>query len=118
EEMVAGATFSVLVDQAPFIEESINSLATEGLLGLVMAVIVILAFLRSGRATLVTAVSVPVSLLVAFVGMQAAGYALNILSLGGLTIAIGGIVDDSIVVIENVERHMRYGKTRRATIVD
>ncbi len=118
EEMVAGATFSVLVDQAPFIEESINSLATEGLLGLVMAVIVILAFLRSGRATLVTAVSIPVSLLVAFVGMQAAGYTLNILSLGGLTIAIGRIVDDSIVVIENVERHMRYGKTRRATIVD
>ncbi len=118
EEMIAGATFSVLVDQAPFIEESINSLATEGLLGLVMAVIVILAFLRSGRATLVTAVSIPVSLLVAFVGMQAAGYTLNILSLGGLTIAIGRIVDDSIVVIENVERHMRYGKTRRATIVD
>ncbi|MGP7959458.1 efflux RND transporter permease subunit [Sanguibacter sp. A247] len=118
EATIAGASFSVLVDQAPFIEESISGLATEGLLGLVMAIIVILGFLRSGRATLVTAVSIPVSLLIAFVGMQAAGYTLNILSLGGLTIAIGRIVDDSIVVIENVERHMRYGKSRRATIVD
>ncbi|QIK82314.1 efflux RND transporter permease subunit [Sanguibacter sp. HDW7] len=118
EASVAGSSFDVLVDQAPFIEDSISGLATEGLLGLVMAIIVILAFLRSGRATLVTAVSIPVSLLIAFVGMQAAGYTLNILSLGGLTIAIGRIVDDSIVVIENVERHMRYGKSRRRTIVD
>ena len=118
EARVAGASFDVLVDQAPFIEDSISGLATEGLLGLVMAIIVILAFLRSGRATLVTAVSIPVSLLIAFVGMQAAGYTLNILSLGGLTIAIGRIVDDSIVVIENVERHMRYGKSRRRTIID
>lgn len=114
---IAGSQLTVLIDQAPFIEDSISSMATEGLLGLVMAVIVILAFLRSGRATLVTAVSIPVSVLVTFVGMQAAGYSLNILSLGGLTIAIGRIVDDSIVVVENIERHMRRGRPRRETIV-
>src|SRR5690625_4008323 len=118
KELVTDAEFDVLIDQAPFIEESISSLGIEGLLGLVMAVLVILLFLRSGRATLVTAVSIPTSLLIAFVSMQAAGYTLNMLSLGGLTIAIGRIVDDSIVVIENVERHMRYGKSRRDTIVD
>src|SRR5690625_2834821 len=118
KELVSEAEFDVLIDQAPFIEESISSLGIEGLLGLVMAVLVILLFLRSGRATLVTAVSIPTSLLIAFVSMQAAGYTLNMLSLGGLTIAIGRIVDDSIVVIENVERHMRYGKSRRDTIVD
>src|SRR5699024_2028738 len=118
KELVSDAEFDVLIDQAPFIEESISSLGIEGLLGLVMAVLVILLFLRSGRATLVTAVSIPTSLLIAFVSMQAAGYTLNMLSLGGLTIAIGRIVDDSIVVIENVERHMRYGKSRRDTIVD
>ncbi|HLS02542.1 MAG TPA: efflux RND transporter permease subunit, partial [Beutenbergiaceae bacterium] len=118
KDLVPEADFSVLIDQAPFIEDSISSLGIEGLLGLVMAVLVILLFLRSGRATLVTAVSIPTSLLIAFVSMQAAGYTLNMLSLGGLTIAIGRIVDDSIVVIENVERHMRYGKSRRDTIVD
>ncbi|MPV50400.1 MMPL family transporter [Pseudactinotalea sp. HY160] len=118
ETLVAGATFTVLIDQAPFIEDSISALTSEGLLGLAMAVIVILVFLRSGRATLVTAVSIPISLLIAFVGMQAASYTLNILSLGGLTIAIGRIVDDSIVVIENVERHMHLGKSRYRTIID
>lgn len=117
-DQLDGAELDVLVDQAPFISESISSLAIEGGLGLVFAVVVILLFLRSGRATLVTAISIPLSILVAFVGMNAAGYTLNILTLGGLTIAIGRIVDDSIVVIENVERHFEYGKPRVRTIVD
>src|SRR5690606_1300389 len=81
-----GVSFDVLIDQAPFIEDSISALTSEGLLGLVFAVLVIWAFLRSGRATLVTAVSIPSSVLIAFVGMQAAGYTINILTLGGLTI--------------------------------
>ncbi len=115
---VPGVTFDVLIDQAPFIQDSISALTSEGLLGLVFAVLVIWAFLRSGRATLVTAVSIPTSVLIAFVGMQGAGYTINILTLGGLTIAIGRIVDDSIVVIENVERHMSLGKPRRRAIVD
>lgn len=115
---MAGVTFHVVLDQAPFIEQSIASLTQEGLLGLAFAVLVILLFLRSWRATLVTAASIPVSILVAFVAMNGAGYTLNLLTLGGLTIAIGRIVDDSIVVIENVERHLAYGKSRRRTIVD
>ena len=118
EAQLGGAELDVLLDQAPFITESISSLALEGGLGLVFAVIVILLFLRSARATLVTAISIPLSILVAFVGMNAVGYTLNILTLGGLTIAIGRIVDDSIVVIENVERHLEYGKSRTRTIVD
>lgn len=115
---MAGVSFDVVLDQSTFIEDSISALTQEGLLGLVFAVLIILVFLRSGRATLVTAVSIPMSILVAFVAMNAAGYTLNLLTLGGLTIAIGRIVDDSIVVIENVERHLAYGKSRRATIVD
>ena len=118
QAQLPGAQLDVLIDQAPFITESISSLAIEGGLGLVFAVVVILLFLRSARATLVTAISIPLSIMVAFVGMNAAGYTLNILTLGGLTIAIGRIVDDSIVVIENVERHMEYGKDRVRTIVD
>jgi len=118
QSQLDGAQLDVLIDQAPFITESISSLALEGGLGLVFAVVVILLFLRSARATLVTAISIPLSILVAFVGMNAVGYSLNILTLGGLTIAIGRIVDDSIVVIENVERHFEYGKSRTRTIVD
>jgi HAE1 family hydrophobic/amphiphilic exporter-1 len=108
---------TVVFDQAPYIEESINSLAVEGLLGLVFAVIVILVFLLSIRSTLVTAISIPVSVLITFVGMQASGYTLNIITLGALTIAIGRVVDDSIVVIENIKRHLSFGEDKRSAIL-
>lgn len=101
----AGATFTVVFDQAPYIQQSIEALAQEGLLGLFFAVLVILLFLMSVRSTLVTAISIPTSVLITFVGIQAFGYSLNILTLGALTIAIGRVVDDSIVVIENIKRH-------------
>ncbi|WP_435749039.1 efflux RND transporter permease subunit [Microbacterium sp. PMB16] len=104
-EAFPDAEFTIIFDQAPFIQQSIESLATEGLLGLVFAVIVILVFLLSIRSTLVTAISIPTSVLITFIGLQAFGYSLNILTLGALTIAIGRVVDDSIVVIENIKRH-------------
>ncbi|MCI1019909.1 efflux RND transporter permease subunit [Microbacterium sp. C5A9] len=104
-EAFPDATFTIIFDQAPFIQQSIETLATEGLLGLAFAVIVILVFLLSIRSTLVTAISIPTSVLITFIGLQAFGYSLNILTLGALTIAIGRVVDDSIVVIENIKRH-------------
>ena len=112
-----GATFTVVFDQAPYIQQSIEALATEGALGLLFAVIVILVFLLSVRATLVTAISIPTSVLITFIGLQAADYTLNILTLGALTIAIGRVVDDSIVVIENIKRHLVAGVDKAATIV-
>lgn len=104
-DSLGGAEFTVVFDQAPYIQQSIEALAQEGLLGLLFAVIVILIFLMSVRSTLVTAISIPTSVLITFVGIQAFGYSLNILTLGALTIAIGRVVDDSIVVIENIKRH-------------
>ncbi|MBG6214387.1 MAG: efflux RND transporter permease subunit [Cryobacterium sp.] len=117
EAAVAPATFTVVFDQAPFIQQSIDALTQEGLLGLGFAVIVILLFLLSVRATLVTAISIPTSVLITFIGLQSVGYSLNILTLGALTIAIGRVVDDSIVVIENIKRHLVAGADRAATIV-
>jgi HAE1 family hydrophobic/amphiphilic exporter-1 len=108
---------TVVSDQAPSITTSINSLAEEGLLGLVFAVIVILIFLFSIRSTLVTAISIPVSVLMTFIGMQAAGYTLNIITLAALTIAIGRVVDDSIVVIENIKRHIGLGEDKLPAIL-
>ncbi|GAA5034191.1 efflux RND transporter permease subunit [Microbacterium fluvii] len=99
------AEFTVVFDQAPYIEQSIEALAQEGLLGLAFAVLVIFVFLLSVRSTLVAAISIPTSVLITFIGIQAFGYSLNILTLGALTIAIGRVVDDSIVVIENIKRH-------------
>ncbi|MFT2818335.1 efflux RND transporter permease subunit [Leifsonia sp. A12D58] len=118
EKDIPGATFTVVFDQAPFIQQSIDSLTQEGLLGLVFAVLVILVFLLSIRATLVTAISIPTSVLITFIGLQAVGYSLNILTLGALTIAIGRVVDDSIVVIENIKRHLVAGVDKSGTIVE
>ncbi len=113
----SNAKFTTVLDQAPFIEKSIKDLATEGLLGLAFAVVVILLFLLSVRSTLVTAISIPLSLLITFIGLWATGYSLNILTLGALTIAIGRVVDDSIVVIENIKRHLSYGEDKRTAIM-
>ncbi|MFF0657042.1 efflux RND transporter permease subunit [Micromonospora tulbaghiae] len=113
----SGAELTVVFDQAPFVEKSIESLTTEGLLGLVMAVVVILVFLLSVRSTVVTAVSIPLSVLVALIVLWSGDYSLNLLTLGALTIAVGRVVDDSIVVLENIKRHLEYGEPKRDAIL-
>ncbi|MFX4274001.1 efflux RND transporter permease subunit [Propionibacteriaceae bacterium Y1685] len=116
-EIGENTTFDVLFDQAPYIEDSIHDLSTEGMLGLVMAVIVILLFLWSVRPTLITAISIPMSLLIAMIGLWVGGYSLNMLTLGALTVAIGRVVDDSIVVIENIKRHQSTGAPFNAELI-
>ncbi|GAA3612611.1 efflux RND transporter permease subunit [Nonomuraea rosea] len=111
-----GAALTIVYDQAPEVEKSIESLTTEGLLGLAMAVLVILVFLFSIRSTLVTVVSIPLSVLIALIALWVWDYSLNMLTLGALTIAIGRVVDDSIVVLENIKRHLSYGEHKRRAI--
>ncbi|MFC7109851.1 efflux RND transporter permease subunit [Nonomuraea rubra] len=108
---------SVVFDQAPYVEQSIESLTTEGLLGLIFAVLVILVFLLSVRSTLVTAVSIPLSVVIALIVLWAGDYSLNMLTLGALTIAVGRVVDDSIVVLENIKRHLAYGEAKLQAIL-
>ncbi len=97
-------------DQATPITQAIGDILREGLLGAAFAILVIFAFLRSGRATLVAAVSIPLSLLVALIVLWWQGITLNILTLGGMMVAIGRVVDDSIVVLENISRHVSEGE--------
>ncbi|HEX6685505.1 MAG TPA: efflux RND transporter permease subunit [Candidatus Limnocylindrales bacterium] len=116
-EAESGADLEVIFDQAPEVEKSIRSLTTEGMLGLAFAVLVILLFLLSVRSTLVTAVSIPVSVVIALIALWSVDYSLNMLTLGGLTIAIGRVVDDSIVVLENIKRHLAGGESKRDAIL-
>jgi multidrug efflux pump subunit AcrB len=111
------STITTIFDQAPLIEQSIHDLAIEGLLGLVFAVLVILFFLFSIRATLITAISIPLSLLIAMIGVQLSDYSLNIFTLAGLTVAVGRVVDDSIVVVENIKRRDLGHRTLRPSDV-
>ncbi len=101
-----GQNASVLTvfDQAPSIEQSIHDLVVEGGLGLSFAVLIILVFLLSVRSTIITAISIPLSLMIAMIGLQVADYSLNIFTLAAMTVAVGRVVDDSIVVIENIKR--------------
>ncbi len=98
------ASILVVFDQAPSIEQSIHDLTIEGGLGLIFAVLIILVFLLSVRSTIITAISIPLSLLIAMIGLQLADYSLNIFTLAAMTVAVGRVVDDSIVVIENIKR--------------
>jgi multidrug efflux pump subunit AcrB len=107
-------TITTIFDQAPLIEQSIHDLTVEGLLGLAFAVLVILAFLFSVRATLITAISIPLSVLIAMIGLQLGEYSLNIFTLAALTVAVGRVVDDSIVVVENIKRRAAGHRTLTA----
>ena len=104
-----GATVTVVQDQATFIQESISSMWQEGLIGAVFAVFVIFLFLRNWRSTLVAGLSIPLSVVGALIILWARAGSLNSITLGGLTIAIGRVIDDSIVVLENTYRHLQEG---------
>lgn len=108
----------VLTDQSVYIEESIGSLVREATFGAVFAVLVILVFLFSVRSTIVTAVSIPLSMLITFILLWQQGISLNIMTLGGLAVAVGRVVDDSIVVLEAIYRHVQRGQSTRKAIYE
>ncbi|MFJ8977644.1 efflux RND transporter permease subunit [Streptomyces sp. NPDC102282] len=117
KDLGAGAELTVVSDQGPAVSKAISGLTTEGALGLLFAVVVILVFLASIRSTLVTAVSIPLSVVLALIVLWTRDLSLNMLTLGALTIAIGRVVDDSIVVLENIKRHLGYGEERQSAII-
>ncbi|MFF9085018.1 efflux RND transporter permease subunit [Streptomyces sp. NPDC014991] len=116
-DLGSGARLTVVSDQGPAVSKAIEGLTTEGALGLLFAVVIILLFLASVRSTLVTAVSIPLSVVLALIVLWTRGLSLNMLTLGALTIAIGRVVDDSIVVLENIRRHLGYGEERKQAIL-
>lgn len=100
---------TTLYDAATVIKTSIDGLIREALLGAFFAALVILLFLRNGLTTLIAIVSIPVSLLIAFIFLNQFNVTINIMSLGGMAVATGRVVDDSIVVIENIHRSYQRG---------
>ncbi|MDQ2866261.1 MAG: efflux RND transporter permease subunit [Candidatus Eremiobacteraeota bacterium] len=108
-----GMHIGIVFDQRGFITESIQALEHTAIYGAVLAVVIILLFLHSWRTTLIVAISLPISVMGTLFVAYIAGYSLNIMTLGGLALAVGLIVDDAIVVIENIYRHMAAGKSPR-----
>ncbi|GAA3408455.1 efflux RND transporter permease subunit [Paenibacillus hodogayensis] len=99
----------IMLDQGEPIEESVSTMLNKALFGAIFAVVVILLFLRNLRTTLISVVSIPLSLLIALLVLKQTGVTLNVMTLGAMTVAIGRVVDDSIVVIENNYRRMGLG---------
>ena len=110
-------TITTIADTSTFIIESRDGLVQEGLLGALFAIIVIFIFLRSARTTLVAAISIPLSILIAIAIFGVAGLTINILTLGGLAVAVGRVVDDSIVVLENIYRHRAMGEAKQEAVL-
>ncbi len=108
---------NVLTNKADFIQESIFNLFLTGLQAVILVVIILLAFLRSGRSATIIAISIPVSIITTFAVMSFADLSLNIISLSGLTLAVGLVVDDAVVVLENIFRFREQGEDRKKAAV-
>jgi multidrug efflux pump subunit AcrB len=104
-------SFQWVYDQRRYINAAIDLIKQNILIGGMLAVIVLLIFLRSIRSTLVVATSIPISIIGTFIFMQAMGRNLNVVSLAGIAFAVGMLVDNAIVVIENIDRHRKMGKS-------
>ncbi|CAM3990926.1 efflux RND transporter permease subunit [Arcobacter cloacae] len=104
-------TYTIPYDSTDFITASIEEVVKTFIEALILVILIIYLFLQSWRATIIPLIAVPVSIIGAFAGMYALGFSINLLTLFGLVLAIGIVVDDAIIVIENVERHMDEGKT-------
>jgi HAE1 family hydrophobic/amphiphilic exporter-1 len=107
-----GVRIHVVNDRAQFIQASINEVEFHLVLSIILVVLVILAFLRNARSTLITALILPTSVVGTFAAMYLLGYSLNNLSLMAIILSVGFVVDDAIVVLENITRHMEMGKDR------
>lgn len=106
-----GLQMELVYDQRAYINTAINLVKQNVAVGGLLAIIVLLTFLRSIRTTLATAVAIPISVIGTFIFLWLAGRNLNVVSLAGISFAVGMLVDNSIVVLENIDRHLKLGKT-------
>ncbi len=109
-ELPPGVTLQVIRDDSQFIRESIDDVNATMLIGGLLTVLIVFVFLNSWRSTVITGLTLPISVVAAFVAMRAFNFTLNVLTLMGLSLAIGLLIDDAIVVRENIVRHLQRGK--------
>jgi HAE1 family hydrophobic/amphiphilic exporter-1 len=115
---VPGVALTVSNDSAVFIEQSIASVREAVMLGSVFVILIIFVFLRSWRSTLIICTSIPISIIGTFALLFFGGYTLNTMTFGGLALGVGMIVDASIVVLENTQRHLEMGKPVKQAAIE
>ncbi len=114
----ADLRMDVVMDQSAFVRGSIRSLTNSALLGAVFVALIVLLFLGSVRSSIIVLTAIPLAVLGSFAGLFFTGDTLNAMTLGGLSLAVGILVDQAIVVVENITRHLRLGKTRLRAAYD
>ncbi len=112
------AEYQILMNQGDYIEQAVGSVTTNLLIGAVAAVMILFLFLKDLRPTIIVALSIPISIIGAFLLMYFSGISLNVISMGGLALGIGMLVDNSIVVIENIYRLLKEGKSREVAAIE
>jgi multidrug efflux pump subunit AcrB len=118
ERLPPGSKLEFVMDQSFYVKESIRSLINEGIIGACLVSVMILLFLGNWRMTLIASLSIPLSILGAIVGLYVTGNTINAMTLGGLALAIGPLVDDAIVELENNDRNHKLGKSRARAALD
>ena len=113
-----GVELEWVYDQRPYIEGAIDLVQRNIIIGSILAIIVLFIFLQSFSSTIIVAVSIPISIIGAFIIFAAAGRTLNVVSMAGISFAVGMLVDNAIVVLENIDRHRRMGKGAFAAAYD
>jgi multidrug efflux pump subunit AcrB len=110
-ELPEGSKLDFVIDQTDYVRKAIDSLIHEGVIGAILVSIMILVFLGDWKMTVIATLALPLSILGAIMGLKATGNTINVMTLGGLFLAIGPLVDNAIVVLENIHRHMGMGKS-------
>jgi len=118
KKLPAGVTLSVPTDNSTFIEHSIKDVQFDLVLGAILAIVIILFFLHDWRATLISALAIPTSVIATFAFIGVMGFTFNNMTMLALSLSIGILVDDAIVVIENIHRHLDMGKTPKQAAHD
>jgi len=110
-ELPEGSKLDFVIDQTEYVRIAIESLIHEGIIGAILVSIMILVFLGDWRMTIIATLALPLSILGAIIGLSVSGNTINVMTLGGLFLAIGPLVDNVIVVLENIHRHIGMGKS-------
>jgi CzcA family heavy metal efflux pump len=111
QRMPDDVNLNVIFDQSSYVRNAISGLSYAGLGGLALVIIVLILFLGNFRSALIVSISLPLSILFAFIVLSITGQAINSITLGGLALVLGLLVDNSIVVLENIDRHLKMNKT-------
>ena len=117
-ELPPGVSLQLVRDDSQFIRDSIHDVNLTMIIGGILTVLIVFVFLNSWRSTVITGLTLPISVIAAFTAMKLFGFTLNVMTLMGLSLAIGMLIDDAIVVRENIVRHLQRGKDHVAASLD